>query len=225
MLISEYSNWVNIGSELVVLQQERLCKNSVIHEKNVAYVHFINSRITGKELYLLLHLIANLLSKYPVSWLTMSQLTQTSYLITADSCARWMKAMSPASMQLPTMNNWDMGPQNSPYSNMPPASGRVSLSKYNVSESWIEKNCFSMKVCVLWFILTIKLTVTACSCNIRLKSSCCPCFRAPILHKEKKEVISVSFLQTVLSDLYSLMFLTFCLIVLFAFYRSTILIR
>jgi len=79
----------------------------------------------------------------------MSQLTQTSYLITADSCARWMKAMSPASMQLPTMNNWDMGPQNSPYSNMPPASGRVSLSKYNVSESWIEKNCFSMKVCVL----------------------------------------------------------------------------
>ncbi|WAQ96849.1 hypothetical protein MAR_029539 [Mya arenaria] len=31
--------------------------------------------------------------------------------------------MSPASMQLPTMNNWDMGPQHSPYNNMNTSSG------------------------------------------------------------------------------------------------------
>ncbi|PVD39460.1 hypothetical protein C0Q70_02091 [Pomacea canaliculata] len=32
-----------------------------------------------------------------------------------NSCARWMKSMSPSSMQLPTMSSWDLGPQHSPY--------------------------------------------------------------------------------------------------------------
>uniref|UniRef100_A0A2C9K192 SP-RING-type domain-containing protein n=1 Tax=Biomphalaria glabrata TaxID=6526 RepID=A0A2C9K192_BIOGL len=37
-----------------------------------------------------------------------------------DSCQNnWMKAMSPSSMQLPTMTSWDAGPQASPY-NLPP---------------------------------------------------------------------------------------------------------
>lgn len=40
----------------------------------------------------------------------------------ADPCgSRWMKAMSPSSMQLPTMNSWDVGRQPSPF-NMPPTS-------------------------------------------------------------------------------------------------------
>ncbi|XP_059144107.1 zinc finger MIZ domain-containing protein 1-like isoform X2 [Physella acuta] len=39
-----------------------------------------------------------------------------------DSCQNsWMKAMSPSSMQLPTMTSWDAGPQASPY-NLPPPS-------------------------------------------------------------------------------------------------------
>ncbi|XP_005112445.2 zinc finger MIZ domain-containing protein 1 [Aplysia californica] len=39
-----------------------------------------------------------------------------------ESCQNnWMKAMSPSSMQLPTMMSWDAGPQASPY-NLPPPS-------------------------------------------------------------------------------------------------------
>ncbi|XP_064631687.1 zinc finger MIZ domain-containing protein 1-like isoform X2 [Lineus longissimus] len=42
---------------------------------------------------------------------------------------RWMKAMSPSSMQMPTMHSWDMGPQASPYPMPLPTSQGMSDKK------------------------------------------------------------------------------------------------
>ncbi|KAL3876464.1 hypothetical protein ACJMK2_034308 [Sinanodonta woodiana] len=49
-----------------------------------------------------------------------------------DPCSggRWMKAMSPSSMQLPTMNSWDMGPQHSPYPMRPSSQGPPFSGSY-----------------------------------------------------------------------------------------------
>ncbi|XP_041363895.1 zinc finger MIZ domain-containing protein 1-like isoform X2 [Gigantopelta aegis] len=48
-----------------------------------------------------------------------------------DQCSagRWIKAMSPASMQMPTMNNIDLGPRSSPYSLPAPGSQEPHLSQ------------------------------------------------------------------------------------------------
>lgn len=53
----------------------------------------------------------------------MSPLTLVnSFTGNPESCqSSWMKAMSPSSMQLPTMMSWDAGPQASPYSLPPPS--------------------------------------------------------------------------------------------------------
>lgn len=49
----------------------------------------------------------------------------------ADPCGgRWIKAMSPSSMQLPTMNSWDVGRQPSPF-NMPPSSQNMQGPPYS----------------------------------------------------------------------------------------------
>ncbi|BFZ03808.1 hypothetical protein BsWGS_06847 [Bradybaena similaris] len=47
-----------------------------------------------------------------------------------ESCqSSWMKAMSPSSMQLPTMMSWDAGPQASPYSLPPPSTPGDPMSQ------------------------------------------------------------------------------------------------
>ncbi|CAC5369214.1 ZMIZ [Mytilus coruscus] len=51
----------------------------------------------------------------------------------AESCSgRWIKAMSPSSMQLPTMNSWDVGRGPSPFTgNMPPSSQNMQGPPYS----------------------------------------------------------------------------------------------